>query len=285
MKQPELGKHIAKLRISKGLTQDELVAKCNISVRTLQRIESGKVMPRSYTLKIIAIALECEPFYTADKNGKKTGRNLSPSFKRIYKYLKDLFNLKTHTMKKVSILTTATLIIGFSFYTVGSTCYAQERNKIDYVIDNTSGFQIQLPRGLPGYGNYICNDTAMIRAGKDLLKEYKGVLFLNNDYVGQIDKGDTIIYKKSSLFRKKSVVIKPYVQRPSFTSDGIIFITPPVTTLANDGKGEVFVIGKNKIRHHNNQIYLDDTYIGDALPNDTVILRQGELFIKKYRNK
>ena len=58
MNQPELGKKIAALRNEKGLTQEELVAKCNISVRTIQRIESGEVIPRSFTLKSIFNALE-----------------------------------------------------------------------------------------------------------------------------------------------------------------------------------------------------------------------------------
>ena len=58
MKQPELGKKISKLRTAKGLTQEELVEKCNISVRTIQRIEAGEVTPRSYTIKTILAALD-----------------------------------------------------------------------------------------------------------------------------------------------------------------------------------------------------------------------------------
>lgn len=58
MKQPELGKKISELRKDKGLTQEELVDKCKISVRTLQRIESGEVTPRSYTVKTILAALD-----------------------------------------------------------------------------------------------------------------------------------------------------------------------------------------------------------------------------------
>ena len=46
MKQPELGQIIHDLRKQKGLTQEELVEKCNISVRTIQRIEAGEVTPR-----------------------------------------------------------------------------------------------------------------------------------------------------------------------------------------------------------------------------------------------
>lgn len=57
MKQPELGQRISELRKAKGLTQEELVDRCNISVRTIQRIETGEVNPRSYTVKTILAAL------------------------------------------------------------------------------------------------------------------------------------------------------------------------------------------------------------------------------------
>ena len=58
MRQPELGKKILELRKEKGLTQEELVEKCNISVRTLQRIETGEVTPRVFTIKTILAALD-----------------------------------------------------------------------------------------------------------------------------------------------------------------------------------------------------------------------------------
>jgi transcriptional regulator with XRE-family HTH domain len=58
MKQPELGKKISELRKAKGLTQEELVEKCNLNVRTIQRIESGEVTPRSYTIRALFEALD-----------------------------------------------------------------------------------------------------------------------------------------------------------------------------------------------------------------------------------
>ena len=58
MKQPDLGIKISELRRAKGLTQEELVEMCNISVRTIQRIESGEVTPRIYTVKTIMAALD-----------------------------------------------------------------------------------------------------------------------------------------------------------------------------------------------------------------------------------
>ncbi len=53
MKQPELGRKLLELRKQKGFTQEELVEQCNINVRTIQRIEAGEVMPRSFTLRTI----------------------------------------------------------------------------------------------------------------------------------------------------------------------------------------------------------------------------------------
>ncbi|MEX0996329.1 MAG: helix-turn-helix transcriptional regulator [Flavobacteriaceae bacterium] len=58
MKQPELGQKILDLRKKKGLTQEDLVEKCNINVRTIQRIEAGEVSPRPYTIKTILAALD-----------------------------------------------------------------------------------------------------------------------------------------------------------------------------------------------------------------------------------
>lgn len=58
MKQPQLGKKISELRKAKGLTQEELVEMCNLNVRTIQRIESGEVTPRSYTVKALFEALD-----------------------------------------------------------------------------------------------------------------------------------------------------------------------------------------------------------------------------------
>lgn len=54
------GQKIKDLRIKKGMTQEELAEKTELSVRTIQRIENGKVDPRSYTLQAIASALEID---------------------------------------------------------------------------------------------------------------------------------------------------------------------------------------------------------------------------------
>lgn len=57
MAENHVGQKIAELRNQKGLTQEELAVKCNINVRSIQRIEKGEVQPRKYTLKILSEAL------------------------------------------------------------------------------------------------------------------------------------------------------------------------------------------------------------------------------------
>ena len=58
MNQPDLGLKVAELRQQKGLTQERLAELCEVSPRTIQRIESGEVDPRAYTLHCLGEALD-----------------------------------------------------------------------------------------------------------------------------------------------------------------------------------------------------------------------------------
>ena len=49
MNQPDLGLKITELRQQKGFTQERLAEFCEVSARTIQRIESGEVEPRAFT--------------------------------------------------------------------------------------------------------------------------------------------------------------------------------------------------------------------------------------------
>jgi transcriptional regulator with XRE-family HTH domain len=119
MKQPELGKKILELRLSKGFTQNELAEKCNLSIRTIQRIELGEVIPRSFTIKTIFSTLEFD-FY----NTKTVSQNVKTStFKDA---ILEIINLKKNTMKKLSFLSVL-LILGLFFMTKSET-HAQTIN-------------------------------------------------------------------------------------------------------------------------------------------------------------
>lgn len=57
MEQPTLGLKITELRNAEGITQKELAEQCKVDIRTIQRIESGEVVPRMYTLNLLSQAL------------------------------------------------------------------------------------------------------------------------------------------------------------------------------------------------------------------------------------
>ena len=58
MKQPDIGLKVNELRHQKNLTQEELADFCEVSVRTIQRIENGEVEPRTFTINNLSNILE-----------------------------------------------------------------------------------------------------------------------------------------------------------------------------------------------------------------------------------
>jgi len=58
MIQPDLGLKVTELRQQKNLTQEQLAEKCEVSARTIQRIENGEVDPRSYSIQALGEALD-----------------------------------------------------------------------------------------------------------------------------------------------------------------------------------------------------------------------------------
>ena len=58
MPQNELGKRVVEERIRRGMSQEDLAGESLLSLRTIQRIESGQTSPRGDTLKRLATALK-----------------------------------------------------------------------------------------------------------------------------------------------------------------------------------------------------------------------------------
>jgi transcriptional regulator with XRE-family HTH domain len=56
--QINVGQQIQKLRESKGLSQQDLAAKCNFEKSNMSRLESGRVNPTLSTLEKVAKALD-----------------------------------------------------------------------------------------------------------------------------------------------------------------------------------------------------------------------------------
>lgn len=84
MQQPLLGQKLVALRKAKNLTQEELAEKGRVSVRTIQRIEAGDVLPRTYTVKILLAALgeTYESFTHSTHSHMETQRNTTPMVSR-----------------------------------------------------------------------------------------------------------------------------------------------------------------------------------------------------------
>ncbi len=84
MQQPELGRRLTALRKERNLTQEELVEKSHVSVRTIQRIEAGEVLPRTITIKILLEALgeSYESFSTNQNQVIETPKNTLPTTNR-----------------------------------------------------------------------------------------------------------------------------------------------------------------------------------------------------------
>lgn len=54
----DLGQHIAKVRKSKGYSQDKVCLEAGLSRGALSKIESGRVEPKISTLALIAITID-----------------------------------------------------------------------------------------------------------------------------------------------------------------------------------------------------------------------------------
>lgn len=122
----DFGNKLIEVRKLKGLTQGDVAEKCNITIRTIQRIESGAVKPRASTIKIISESLDFDYFATSGADVE----DQSPRMKshNLLWHVRDLFNLKTNAMKKITILSTSALVIILLFVNILSTT-AQSDNK------------------------------------------------------------------------------------------------------------------------------------------------------------
>ncbi len=113
MNQLELGKLIFELRQKKGFTQSELAEMCNISLRTVQRIELAEVTPRKHTVKLILNALDFnyENLKSLSIQQEIISNSKSNWFEQLKSHIKELFNLKRNTMKKISLLSLIVILI------------------------------------------------------------------------------------------------------------------------------------------------------------------------------
>jgi transcriptional regulator with XRE-family HTH domain len=143
MEKLDFGKKLIETREAKGLTQAEVAEMCKIATRTIQRIETGVVKPRAFTIKLISETLGFDYFETSNtgydvKNENQDSNSENHNF---LWYLKDLFNLKTNVMIKSSILTVILILGSFgiiSLTNTGAQRVQQSTNSVEKNNNSTS---------------------------------------------------------------------------------------------------------------------------------------------------
>lgn len=195
MEELDFGKRLIEERKAKGLTQEEIAEMCNVTVRTIQRIESGAVKPRAFTIKVISEVLGFD-FFGISNTGYDIEDSQNSNLKRrtILWYIKDLFNLKTNAMRKISILTTFCLMIALAvFFSIQETKAqsTQEDKPASSKTSNRPNYIKTKERIEVAFTNDLTFDSLIyIRQdlkSRGLIIEYKKLEFDGNDRLQSIE--------------------------------------------------------------------------------------------------
>ena len=236
IQQPELGKKIADYRKSKGFTQEELVDKCNLSVRTLQRIEAGEVTPRNYTVRLILEVLELDFESSLNSQNEKPIRSNKKWLEQFYIRFIDLFNLKTDTMKKISILSIAILAILFGVSSLTSQIFAQSDSKVQKQIEKSnSDFVKWFNKGeINSLVELYREDACLVSrgCGKDFIKTYYNIESSKFKFteikLTSINVSDTIAIEKgkwSAILNSGEKIGGEYVSEWRFTDNKWLIVS------------------------------------------------------------
>lgn len=124
-----VGQKILKARQARGLTQAELSEVSSISIRTIQRLESGDVIPRVYTLKTLSKYLGIDLLNESEDSEEMDNKNfIHDLLIKWIKGIKNLFNLKTYTMKKIIILSSVFCAITFGLFAITKELKVEKYN-------------------------------------------------------------------------------------------------------------------------------------------------------------
>ncbi|MGL1889564.1 MAG: helix-turn-helix domain-containing protein [Reichenbachiella sp.] len=181
MKQPELGRKISEFRRQYGLTQSELAEQCNINLRTIQRIESAHVTPRSHTLKLIFSTLEYD-FYSTETDHHDAGPLNWFITTGLFKVLKELFNLKTNTMKKLTLLSIILPLIVFTTISLKPDAQAQSIKGWEKTGRQAENYNVGLDENIKKNGSssaFLESNTEVSKGFGTLMQSSSAEDFLN----------------------------------------------------------------------------------------------------------
>jgi transcriptional regulator with XRE-family HTH domain len=255
MKQPDFGKELTRIRNLKGMTQDELALKCNVTIRTIQRIESGIVNPRGYTVKAIGEILDFN-FLLVDALRDDSSVNKEDSFEGnstvdISKEQK-IINITSKTMNKLYLIT-AFLIMILSwniFFLTKKNAKSQNTSKSNENFVMVYGSQSNTPT--IDYRFKITRFTPLIKQHK-----YRLIHDISNHWVNtniKLDTDKTYYFIVSGLAstscRKLSLWIGPEGKEYKFED------LPMYSVIGRIGNDLPFYIGKHaEVKPKNDDLF------------------------------
>ena len=185
-------------------------------------------------------------------------------------------------MTKVSVLSAAVLATGFGLFALNSESKAQTNVFKNHYIHDTKGDIIWfLPREREFFSSrmYYRNDTLIVTAGKYLIKERNGNVYLNDRFFGSAFEGDTVILHKATFLKKAKLEFRRVEYEETRLPNGFVFVVPKrfsphlqfqVHKTENENKHKIFLNGVDR---------------GEVFANDTVILRPRGTLIFKSTNR
>lgn len=194
MKQPDFGKELIRIRKAKGMTQSELAEKCDITIRTIQRIESGLVMPRSFTVRALSKALDFD-FHKGLLVDSVYQKRIFDY--KIYSLIIDLFNLKTNTMRKVTLLSIIFGLIGTGLFILSHNVNAQQ---------------------LKGQPTFSVGDSIKTISKNEAIQKIK------------------VINRRASFHNKSIDVIETYVKGSNYNFDTYVLLSELVASFGHSTK-------------------------------------------------
>jgi transcriptional regulator with XRE-family HTH domain len=266
MKKLSFGERLAQARQAQGWTQMSLAEKAHISLRTIQRIESGHVNPRAFTIRQLSQIVGLDFREILENPGNGTPKNNRSGFG-------DMFNLKTKTMKKVTIFTLVLSALCLVFLL--RTTEAQDFENPDYsrfTKVGERGVIYFLPRGEEVFISNV-KDTADCTIGGDKIQQYKNKIFLNGNLVGIALKSDSVIYRD-----RKIIIKSPYWIFTSSYGQKIHYLIPNGVAIDNvyhQNDTENLYVQGHHLKESNYDIWLDGVFQFKAQPDDMILFRNG----------
>ena len=169
MNQEKIGKFLKELRKQKGLTQEQIAEKFNVSNRTISRWENGNNMPD------LDVLIEISDYYEVDLreilNGERKDNNMDKEMKETVLQAVDYANMEAERYhKRVRICIAIAMLLLLAYYLIkGTSLY--ENPAVVRVLDLGQGFAVgMLLVGLLYSSRY----GARIRAFKERVMKRQG---------------------------------------------------------------------------------------------------------------